>query len=334
MDATSNTSPVIAIIGGGPAGMSCALWLKLMGLSPNIIERNAALGGQLLYINRINRWVLGLPNRTSVELAELYGKHISEENIPVKYNTQLTAVESAGSDYRLFLQESDQNPTSILVQAIVIATGVRVLNREIFSQIPEFDTLAAMGRIGVFPTDHIIKLENLSGKTAAVIGGGDNAHYTAKDLASTAARTYLLIRSQPKAHSRIRKEVETLIEQGLVIEYTQTTVDAFRQVQDGVEIFFTTSGSVVANIKVDMVFTRTGFTPNSEFLNKLIPFANIRKLADGYLFTDTECRTSIASVYAIGDVRSPRMQSVVTAIADGAKAARTIETDLGAKEGF
>ena len=332
MRKSSDSNPVVGIIGGGPAGMSCALWLKQLGLSPHIIERNAALGGLLLNINRINRWVLGLPGRTSVELAGLYGSHIREESIPVNYDTQVITVETTGTGFLLNLQEVDRIQTSMPVQALVIATGVRVLGRETFGNTPGFDSLTAAGLIGCFPTGHLDTLENLRGKTVAVIGGGDNAHFTVKDVASVAALTYLLIRSGPNAQDKIRKEVQDLIEQGRVVEYLETEVDAFRQDQDGIEIAINTSGSVAAKIGVDMVFTRIGFTPNSDFLDTLAPLAHINKQAEGYICTDSWQRSSIASVYAIGDVASPELQSVVTAIADGAKAARTIAQDLSARD--
>ena len=283
MGHSSDCNPIVGIIGGGPAGMSCALWLKQLGFLPHIIERNAALGGQLLNISRINRWVLGLPDRTSTELAKLYGNHISDENIPVNYNTHLTAIETKGGGYRLILQEADRGKISMQVQALVIATGVQAVGREIFSKTPGFDSLYAAKLISCFPTDHLDRLEHLQGKTVAVIGGGDNAHFTVKDVASVAARTYLLVRSRPKAQRNICQGVKALIEQGLVIEYLETEVDAFRQDQDGIEISLNKSGSVAAKIKVDMVFTRAGFTPNSKFLDIPWPTCQVRQTS-GWLY--------------------------------------------------
>jgi thioredoxin reductase (NADPH) len=125
--------------------------------------------------------------------------------------------------------------------------------------------------------------------------------------------------------------VQALIEQGRVVEYLETEVRAFRQSQGRIELSLTQSGSVAANINVDMVFTRTGFAPNSEFLDTLAPVAHMAKQARGYLCIDAWRRTSIASVYAVGDVASPDPQAVVTAIADGAIAARAIAQDLGAR---
>ena len=329
MSHSSANKPIVAIIGGGPAGMSCALWLKQLGLSPNIIERNAALGGQLLNIDRINRWVLGLPWLTSVELAGRYGQHIGDEHIPVHYNSELKGIETPEQGYRLVLQKMNEgNETLMQVQALVIATGVRVLGREVFSLTPGFDALVAAGLVGCFPIDHLDRIESLRGRTVAVIGGGDNAHFTVKDVASVAAQTYLLMRSCPKAQRNIRNEVNALVDQGRVIEFQGTEVDAFRQTQTGIEISLKQSGSIAARINVDMVFTRIGFSPNSKFLETLGTLATIDKQAEGYLLTDASQRTSLASVYAIGDVASPCLQSVVTAIADGAVAARAIADDL------
>jgi thioredoxin reductase (NADPH) len=327
----SESRPVVGILGGGPAGMSCALWLRQMGLSPYIIERNAAPGGQLLNVNRVNHWVLGLPGQTGPELASLYGKHISAENIPVNCNTQLTALEATAAGYRLMLQGAGRGQTSLPVQALVIATGVRVLCGEIFKGTPGFDELHAEGLIGCFPTSHLDRLELLQGKTVAVIGGGDNAHFTVYDVAAVAERAYLLIRSGPTAQAKIRQQVQGLIEQGRVVEYPGTEVGAFRQTQGRIELSLTQSGLAAADIDVDMVFIRTGFAPNSEFVDSLSPIAHMAKQAGGYIWTDAWRRTSVASIYAIGDVASPDLQAVVTAVADGALAARAIVQDLGAR---
>ncbi len=322
----------VGIIGGGPAGMSSALWLKQLGLSPHIIERNATLGGQLLKLDRINRWVLGLPGRTSAELAALYAKHVGEEQIPVKCRTEVTAVETADGGYRLVLQEAGQTPTSLFVHALVIATGVTALGRQLFTTIPGFDALHAAGLVGCFPIDHLDKLAGLQGKTVAVIGGGDNAHFTVMDVAPVAARTHLLIRSQPKAQGKVRNAVKTLIKHGAVSEYRETEVGAFRQGADGIGILLTSSGSAPIEIVVDQVFLRVGFTPNTQFLDTLGTLAGIDKQARGYLLTDAQKRTSVPSVYAIGDVASPGLQAVVTAIADGAIAAQAIAQHLSLTE--
>lgn len=313
---------MIAIIGGGVAGMACALWLKHLGFTPVIVEQNPQLGGQMLNLNRINRWVLGSPSKTSVELVGVYADHINQEAISILTQARLLAVTAQSTGFDLHIDEGG-NMHSLSVLALVIATGTRVLSHEIFGNIFGFPALYDAGRISFFPIDHIDKLPELKGKTVAVIGGGDNAHFTAKDIAEAGAQVFLLIRSIPKARAIIRKDMEIAINQGLIIEYTKAQVREFRQEKGKVEISLIQADGIEVCIKVDMIFARTGFAANSEFLDTYSVFSGIAKEC-GYITTDSAKRTSIPWVYAIGDVANAKYQSVVNAIADGAIAAQDL----------
>ena len=55
---TESRAPIVPIIGGGPAGMSCALWLHNYGLNPVIIEKEGALGGMARLSPYPNAWLL------------------------------------------------------------------------------------------------------------------------------------------------------------------------------------------------------------------------------------------------------------------------------------
>ena len=71
-------APIVPIIGGGPAGMSCALWLHNYGLRPVIIEQEAALGGMARHSPYPNEWLLGRPDETARENAAAFAGHIHE----------------------------------------------------------------------------------------------------------------------------------------------------------------------------------------------------------------------------------------------------------------
>jgi thioredoxin reductase (NADPH) len=312
----------VAIIGGGVAGMSCALWLKHLGFFPIILEQKSQLGGQLRQLNRINRWVLGFPGKTSMELADIYAAHVIDEAIGVLYNKHLTAVTPISTGFDLRFDEAGKSG-SLSVLALMIATGVRVLGYEAFGDIPGLQPLSEKGLISFFPLSHLDKLTGLKGKDVAVIGGGDNAHYTAKDLALAGARVYLLIRSSHKARNAIRKEVEVLMEQGAIVEHKGLQVSAFRQEKGEIEIVLRDVHGINVQITVDAVFVRAGFAANTEFLEAFEAFSGLAK-ESGYLATDPVKRTSIPWIYAIGDVSSVRHQSVACAIADGAIAAQDL----------
>jgi len=82
----------VAVIGGGPGGMSCALWLKYLEFYPIIIEKSPQLGG-LQNINPFhNKWYLGVAGKTGKELAEEFRRHIEVELIPTLFNSAIKSI--------------------------------------------------------------------------------------------------------------------------------------------------------------------------------------------------------------------------------------------------
>src|SRR5687767_12496527 len=69
---------IVPIIGGGPAGMSCALWLHNYGLRPIIIEREPDLGGLAGRNPYRNDWLLGRPGLTGRQHAQEFVRHIGQ----------------------------------------------------------------------------------------------------------------------------------------------------------------------------------------------------------------------------------------------------------------
>src|SRR5258708_20205965 len=69
-------APLVRIIGGGPAGMSCALWLANYGFRPLIIEREDGLGGLARHNPYRNDWLLGRPGLTGRPPAQEFVRHI------------------------------------------------------------------------------------------------------------------------------------------------------------------------------------------------------------------------------------------------------------------
>lgn len=318
MNQIDNQSANVAIIGGGVAGMSCALWLKQLGYVPHIIECGSVLGGQLNTLHRINRWVLGFINQTSAEIAKRYSEHIINEQINCYYQSEIIAIETRAVGYYLKVKTQGES-IDLTVCAMVIATGVRVA--ELFADINIAQYLQQQGQLSFSPFSHLEQSKPTNKQSVAVIGGGDNAHYTTHDIAQTALQTYLLMRSTPKAQQKIRSRVESLIEQGRVIEYQQTHIIDLSQTTEGkVKLLLSNSHS----LEVDHVYIRVGFTPNSEFLKQFAPLQQITLNAHGYVITDSAKRSNIAGIYAIGDITNGTQQSIVSALADGAIAAQSI----------
>lgn len=327
MDKVSNENRTVGIIGGGAAGMSCALWLKRLGHDPVIVEQRPALGGQLQDIERTNRWVLGSRNRSSPELAVAYAEHVVAENIRVLSGTRVIGLASNSAPWDLIVEAPDGHASTLCCARLVIATGTRVRTHEALGYIAGFAAVRAAGLISFWPLDHLGRPEALHDKRIAVIGGGDNAHFTVADLASLTDRLFLLSRSRPGAQPSIRATVEGLIESGRVVEYPGVEIVGLVPLEGGVQIDASQAGTGSISIEVDMIFARTGFMPNTDFLATLGPLAELARNTQGYLLTDAGKRTSLANVYAIGDVANPDYPAVVVSVADGAIAARAIIRD-------
>jgi len=319
--------PQVAILGGGVAGMGCALWLYHLGMTPLLFERGARLGGQLCGLPRVNRWVLGFPDTTSVELAARYAAHIEQSGITVYFQQTLHAVDQRSRGYALHFRDEAGRPNLVNAAALVIATGTRVVGAEIFGEnCDDVSGLYERGQIGFHPLDHLENLASLHGLNVAVIGGGDNAHHTADDIAHHAAQVYLLMRSTAKAQPAIRQRIEKWVAQNKIHEYRHTAVCGIDRDDCTETLRLRTSSGWVLN--VHRVFVRAGFRPNTDFLAVTPGLQTLACDRDGYLCTDHGKRTNLPSIYAIGDVTHPSYPAVVTALADGAIAARAISTDL------
>lgn len=312
----------IGIIGGGPAGMSCALWLKQLGLKPVIIEKNDRLGGQLLQIDRINRWVLGFVDKTSSEIGHAFAKHIEMEAIDVRTGRTLHSASPLKSGFELTIDSVDAHE-KLQVRSLVIAAGTRVLGSELFSEVTGFDPIYRQRMISFFPLDHLHACGRLKDKRVAVIGGGDNAYFTALDLAKAGTQVYVLSRSHPKARRRVQEETKTFVENGMITVIANVRVGRFEQRGKSLTITLLSQDSKIELNEIRHVYVRAGFAANSAFLETFEAFSGLEKTG-GYIKTDVNRRTSVPWVYAIGDIANPSRQSLVGAVADGALAAQDL----------
>lgn len=116
--ATSHKSALI--IGGGPAGCQCALWLKMLGKEPMIVELSEQLGGLQNASPYQNNWVVGMLNTTGRELALQIDHHIKSLDIPVIFNATAEVITPGKNGFLVTIKDKQY-----LVDNIVIATGVK-----------------------------------------------------------------------------------------------------------------------------------------------------------------------------------------------------------------
>ncbi|MDD9898353.1 MAG: NAD(P)/FAD-dependent oxidoreductase [Candidatus Melainabacteria bacterium] len=341
----------VAIIGGGPAGMSCALWCKLYGLEPVIIERTSELGGLQNLNCKTNAWVLGLLDHSGPEIAKLYQQHIEEKKIPIIYDAKLESIERQAEKFQIKLRGQEAQNFA----AIVWATGTRIRGHESLSSIPGFEKIKEL--ISFAPLDGV-NPELYAGKTIAVLGGGDNAYQSACLIARAAKRVYLIHRSQARAqqqlinqaielknltiyhHSEIRslstKPSDARLAHPEQPELTGASMriarDEYNAADEALEADSVDLSQKLTllilqdgqKIETEYIFARLGYLPNSEIITQFMPELELD--STNYVKVDPyTMQTSLAGVYAIGDLSDPINPCVPTAVASGTVAARDIE---------
>lgn len=287
----------IIILGGGPAGCECALWLKMLGLSVILIEQTDKLGGLQAHSPYQNNWIVGCMNLTGQMIAQNIERHIKQMEIPVFFNSTITKFERKTKGFTVWIGKKQ-----IQTQHLVIATGVTPRNQD----------LLLTENVIIGPGEQVFNYD-FAGKRVAILGSGDNA-----------AENYTFIKNKrPKLCHVYARTIRA--RSNLWREVKQQDVFFFPYVIDQTNMKITHQTTVRA---YDVFVVLFGWQAN--FPKALDKFKNNLLNAQGFIATDQYCRTPISGIFAIGEVANRMHPSVVTAMADGIVAAKAIQEE---KEG-
>ena len=141
----------VPIVGGGPAGMSCALWLCNYGLKPILIEAEPALGGMARRSPYPNEGLLGRPGETARENAAAFARHIGRLPIEVRLAAKPLALHRPGDgQFHLEVASADvSGAQAIDCAALVLATGTRFAGDEWLDGVANARLLMEQGRVHV-----------------------------------------------------------------------------------------------------------------------------------------------------------------------------------------
>ena len=325
----TSQAPSVAIIGGGPAGMSCALWLCNYGLQPIIVERDMALGGMARRSPYPNEWLLGRPGETARENAQAFDRHLRRLSATICLGARPRQLRREGDgrfrlDPILCGAHSSGFPAaqSFSTATLVIATGTRYQGEEWLDRVHNARLMAARGRVHV-GAPWAGEPDGDVGSHVAVIGGGDNAFDVARMLAERSVRVTIIMRSSaPRAQPLIVQRLLKYRSCGMTQVLARRSV---RAVEDrGPRLHLQLDDGDC--IEVDHVILLLGYRPNSD--EPWMLDLALKKDARGYFVVDGNMETSCPGVFAVGDVANPLHPCIVTAVASGAAAAHEIAKRL------
>lgn len=319
----------VAIIGAGPAGMSCANALLSFGLTPVVIERAGHVGGIQRTNFHPNLWMLGMPGETGIEITERLARHYFELPIATHLKADILAVDKDGTGFRLRLA-TGEGMQELAVAALVLATGSQPRTT------PELSALASQtDRAIIGPLSETIR-DGIRASRVLILGGGDNAFDHALFLAERGNRVTVCARREFSA----RRQFRTACAERPEIELRRACapVGLSLLLADGPDQGRAApraggpGGISVAwdgrTETYDWLLAMYGYVPNTGILEHFEPGIQPRLANTGHIHVERGQRTSVAGIYAAGDVTDCIQPSVPTAIAQGLAAARAVEQDL------
>ncbi|WMM90160.1 NAD(P)/FAD-dependent oxidoreductase [Heyndrickxia coagulans] len=301
----------ILIIGGGPAGISAAIWCSRLGMNHLLVEEKEMLGGQLSLIhNRIIDYP-GLQAENGEEMRNLFVRHAESLQCRYRVNTRVVKIDAEG---KVAVVETGGLKTRIGFRYLIYAAGA--VRRKL--GVPGEKEMFARGEIYSATKDsHLFK-----GKSAAVIGGGDRAFEGACLLAEAGAHVYLIHRSERfRARQAYLSRAQSYKNIRILPNMRVKAIIGENQTE-AVELIHSSGESCF--LSVSAVFVRIGMEPNSALVQNVTGTD-----ADGYIVSDGYGKTRCEWLYAIGDnCLGPLYSSIAGAAGQGAAAAKHIASRL------
>ncbi|QQG44300.1 MAG: FAD-dependent oxidoreductase [Candidatus Roizmanbacteria bacterium] len=243
----------VVIIGGGPAGLSAAIYTARANLDP-LLFAGSPPGGQLMLTSDVENYAgfERIPGPELVEKmrsqAEKLGTRIVNENI--------VKVDFSKRPFEIYPSQIQDLRSKILAKSILIATGARAmwLGLEAETRLRGYGISACATCDGFF----------FKGKTVGVVGGGDAAMEEALTLTKFAAKVYLIHRRDKFKASKIMQERVTANPK-IEIIYNAVVADVIGEKKvEGVRLV-TAEGE--KELKLDGLFIAIGHKPDTDFLN-------------------------------------------------------------------
>jgi len=289
----------IIIVGGGPAGMTAAIYAARAGKKVMVIEKDSC-GGQIVYSPLVENYP-GMPGMSGAEFADNLTVQAENLGVEIEYG-EVESVTKCGDGF-----EVDFGDT-VAAKAIILAPGAshRHLGLENEEELTGCGVSYCAVCDGAF----------YAGMDVAVNGGGNTALQDALFLSNTCSHVTVIhrrdeFRGDPVLVRQLekRENVSFLLSStvnGLVAEEDELAGIIAEDLKTGIE----------HQIPVKGLFIAIGQIPQTEAFRGLVETDGA-----GYIKAGENCETNVSGIFAAGDCRTKEVRQLTTAAADGAVAA-------------
>ena len=291
----------VLIVGGGPAGLTAAVYALRAGKTVLVIEK-AGFGGQIAFSPKVEN----IPGTIQISGAE-FAEKLIEQAMNLGADVELETVTGLRKQGDIFCV-STEDGNVYEGKTVILATGVkhRMLG------LPGEEELVGKGISFCAVCDGAF----YEGQDTAMIGGGNSALQEALLLSEVC--NHVTVVQNLSDFTGEKKLAEALLEKKNVTVHFSTLVDGYLtdgEQLTGLRIRNDVTGAT-QELKVDGAFLAVGLMPEND------AFAAFAQLNDwGYFDSAEDCTTKTEGLFVAGDCRSKRIRQVTTAAADGAVAA-------------
>lgn len=289
----------ILIVGGGPAGLTAAMYAARAGKHVAVLERGST-GGQIISAPLVENYP-GIPSVSGTELARQMTEQACTFGAEIVY-TEAVGLEKTPAGFRVLCMDGVRE-----AKAVILATGAA--HRSLGLAAEEGLTGCGISYCAVCDSAFY------DGADVAVVGGGDTALQDALFLANTCRSVTLIhrrdaFRASAQLVRRAQAQENIRILRSCTVQKLLLSDDSLQ----GAELFNGKTGET-ERIYVEGLFIAVGQTPQSA------PFEDAVATENGYYLAGEDTKTSLPGIFAAGDGRKKQVRQLTTAVSDGAAAA-------------
>ncbi len=286
----------IIIIGGGPAGLTAALYASRAGKSVLLLEKQSC-GGQIVTSPKVENYP-GIPVMSGFDYIEAMKKQAKSFGTQILFENVLSI--DASQDIKTVKTAKNTYEAKALIYAAGAEKRKLGIDRE--------GELTGSGVSYCAYCDGSF----FRGRTAAVVGGGNTALEDALYLSDICKKVYLIHRRhQFRGDEIIADKLRSIPNVEIITGYiVEKLIGDF--MLNAVQLK-STEGKASRTIETNGLFVAIGNMPTTENFKQWFELDDY-----GFIVTDEACRTGTAGVFAAGDCRQKSLRQLVTAAADGA----------------
>lgn len=287
----------LIIIGGGPAGITAAVYAARKRLEFSVIAKD--IGGQAAWSGNIENYT-GYQFISGPDLVKKFSDHLNQYSFDLLEGAEAARVEEDKGGFKVATSDGK----TLSAKTLIIASGKKPRRLEVKGE----DEFKNRGVAYCATCDGPL----FAGKAVAVIGGGNSGLDAALQMIKIASKVYLINIKDRLSGDPIMQEklkASSVVE---VLNNTKTLEFFGDKFLKGIKVEI---AGKIKELAVEGAFIEVGLIPNSDFIGL------VKKNPAGEILINCAAETSVPGIFAAGDVTAVPEKQIVIAAGDGAKAA-------------